>query len=238
LAHFVYIEQDIFYCDACGEVINGGRLSYHVCPSSATVLCPHCGYNINKDIIYVHIWERHKEKEIASTLVRMDSFLISIAKGFIIRYRIDDPEEDIAQYLRVSVLEILRSKYTPSNATNQVGDPPTDRFAKSCCSRFLKRYIQQYHYKKNMVNTKAIHIDSTDVLNKESYLCHNNHYEKAFIEEIRTTLTEHEEEIFDYIINEEECFTQAQIATFLNISQPMVSYRIKHIRRKINKLSL
>ena len=233
------IAEGLYTCHLCGEVGTAREIVTHTCAPSY-IECPYCSEFVHPTLIDHHLWNKHKAKEIEESIKRIDSFLVSVSKGFIIRYRISVPEEDVVQFLRINIYETLENKYIPSDRPlNCTADPPTDRFAKACCSRFLKRYIQTYHYKRNSMNVNPIRLDDEKSYVRKEHVggtAMNDSEYQAFLDSIFHLMSSQEAEILAYLVDDPKYFTQAKIADLVGISQPMVSYHVKRIRKKVIRL--
>lgn len=184
----------------------------------------------------------HKDKEINNVLVEMQMFIITKASRFKHRYRIFVELDDIAQYLRKSIFLLLRDTYRAS-----IGNP--EYFAKAACSNFLKRFLQEYYYKRNRIyHGITIYVEGTDAgaydyesppfFIADHAVAHplDDIIGTALDAYIYNTLTPIEQDIFEYITDDAKQFTQREIADALSISQPLVSHKIRNIRKKTTRL--
>ena len=215
-------------------------------------ICLYCGEVDNEIAIRFHIWNEHQEKEINSIIKDLDVFLESVAIRFIGRYKILVEHDDLIQYLRTSIFLMLRDSYNPRRGTPEY-------FSKASCNIFLRRFLQEYNKKSNTVNisrssdpsTKCIvdgvdmAFDNTGEYNAEgNWVLIDNRFDapcgemdaSSISKELLRILTPSEKEIFYFVTDDSETFTQKRIAELLGISQPMVSYKLKNIRKKIKIL--
>lgn len=215
------------------------------------MVCKYCGYYFLKEDLYLkHVWNEHKEKDIERVIVELDYFIRTIAVRFINRYGIAVEIDEIMQYLRTSIFLILRNKYDPER-----GKPTY--FAKASCNNFLKRFIQEYYYKRNALyrgqGLKIANsgVDDRRLLGFSSEDERSSDYvvidypsvsplDTMMVDDLKFmiigTLNEIERSIFKYITDPHEKYTQSYIASCLNISQPLVSYKVKIIRQKTEKI--
>lgn len=177
-----------------------------------------------------------------NVIVGMHSFIIAKAGRFKHGYHISVELDDIAQYLRKSIFLILRDVYKPA-----IGNP--EYFAKAACSNFLKRFLQEYYYKHNRVHhglktyiegtdSGAYDYESPPFFIVDHAVPHplDNIIGTALDAYIYNVLTPIEQDIFEYITDDTKQFTQKEIADALGISQPLVFYKIKNIRKKTTRL--
>lgn len=234
----IFIVGNEVCCGYCGELFNTQRAAIAHIDSEHDLQCVYCGFTGKRIEVIKHQWAKHRTSEINKTLCRMDNFIINSSKGFLLRYRIIADLDDVLQFVRISINKVLQERYDPHKVDHPIiGDPSADRFAKSCCAIFFKRFLQQYYFKRNLVNINITSIDETEpnppVISLMNDIPHDY---QIIIEEVKRSLNKEELEIFNYMIDESEIFTQAKIADVLGVSQPMVSYKVKSIRDKTIKI--
>jgi len=223
-------------------------------------ICLYCGVIDNKEGTRKHIWRYHKDKEINKTIKDLDKFLQTVSAVFMHRYKLLVEMDDLVQYLRTSIFIMLRDKYNPVIGTPEYfAKASCNNFLK----RFLQAYhykSNKVHIEKddNPISSRRRDVCLNDDLKiVQDYDINNNKpaQDKWWIiedkrtidaisdmetkevkEEIYSLLTPLEREVFDFITDESEKFTQKKIAEVLGVSQPLISYRIRLIRKKAENL--
>lgn len=219
-------------------------------------ICNYCGLVDDEVLVRKHIWRNHRKEEINRTITLLDPFLRTVSNRFIKRYKLLVEKDDLLQYLRTSIFILLNDHYNPTITTPEY-------FSKASCNIFLKRFLQEYNYKCNSIHRcSSLALETGDSADgnvdiKDDYIHEQGKITKSHVKvlvdvqgdeihhtievedmekEILSVLTPTEKEIFKYMTDPSVKFTQKMIALSLGISQPMVSYRIKSIRKKAKNL--
>ena len=220
--------------------------------------CLYCGLVGRIKTIERHIWAKHRRKELNIIIVGLDTFLKNVVYRFINRYKILVESDDLLQYLRTNIYLMLNNEYK-----FKLGKP--EYFAKASCRIFLMRFLQEYHYKRNVMhhNPQIAIPNDFQSLDERYDIGYDHHGTCDNIEpvyfgkdliivdnsipdpigniisdelkrDLLRCLTVLETEIFNLMIDDRKKFTQKQIAKLLHITQPLVSYYIKSIRKKLS----
>ena len=77
---------------------------------------------------------------------------MDVSAGFVKRYKLKVDFNDVAQYFRINIYDILIEKYSYVPIKDDSSEHSSLRFSKYVCNVLKKRFLQEYFYKKNMVN--------------------------------------------------------------------------------------